>query len=149
MQLIADEPLSVLSDVNPPAVTFVTVVDSDPVCSDDLTDGIAVAGQRIHFNCRVTFAGSLVPTMTWTTAIGEVISNATNITTTGEVQFTIDMPVHPEVLQSFFCRTYFPAPFIPDSPFYAPAINAPDYEFIWNSTERIVHCQYNIHLSLY
>lgn len=124
---------------NRPPTAHLTILHSDPVCGDNLNNENAVAGERVQFNCSVNYTGNLVPTMIWSTARAEVLTNATNLTSSTEVRFLIDVPINPDILESFLCETRFPTPSLSDSIASIPAKNQPDYEYTWNSTERIVY----------
>jgi len=125
-----------------PSSSLVIILESSPVCSVNVTDGLVIERDVILYHCSMNYSGTLKPQFTWLSSDNEIITNATIISTDTHIETYIEIPAYPAVVPSFSCVTYFDAPPPPQPPFLTDsATNRPAYTDTWTSPQlRVQYC---------
>ena len=121
-------------------MSLVEMAESNPVIIMNFT-GPVVEGENITYTCQVTYRGNLLPKMQWSTNLMSINDTIDESVPGQSTKVTIK--VKAETVNNgwvYKCLTYFDAPVNPGVGY---ATNAPSYEYQYQSTPLVVHCEYD------
>jgi len=132
---------------DPHQTAALIVLESEPVCSTNISGSSVMIGDVIGMSCRVSYTPNLSPAlMTWTDPQCLPLT-ATEYTTEGYLESNITViATEPPTVDQYRCRTYFD---LPPTDSLLTAKNAPEYEYNFTSSVLAVnYCPSTIQITV-
>src|SRR6218665_65629 len=114
-------------------------IESYPECKTILSGEVIERGSAISIRCNVRFKGNMSPEIEWrqtehgVSSGGQLVAHDVMNVDSGHIVSTLKIVVDFPRLRIYTFKTFFLPPSASSRPNDNPAVNAPDYKYVWIS----------------